>query len=227
MRVYTYYMPIGLYDEYSQRKLIEVWARSWSKFGWEPIVLNEGDAQQHPWYWDYKAHVWNLPTEYGHDYEGSCFLRWLAMAAQATDGGGGMMTDYDVINYGLSPMPPDPNKMKIFCEPPPIPVDMGAVLGTKKHYEEICKIHMGWKPHPIHDWNNSAKLLHCSDLSLMVRMFENGNFPKPEWLVKTFGYSGRFPRPSYKTARLVHYGYDMKLAGHWPKWTWIERLRPF
>lgn len=226
MRVYTYYTPISLYPDDSQTKLIEVWARSWRKQGWEPIVLNEGDAMLHPLYSEFKQHISKLPTEYGHEYEGACFLRWLAMAAQETDGGGGMLTDYDYINYGFSPRAPGLLKMQIFCEPPPIEVTMGLVLAPRMAYEEFCKIVLSWKPSQA-DWNPNAKLYHCSDLSLLVRMFEHKNFVKPDWMEKVHGFSGLFPRESYKTAPLVHYGYEMKHAGLWPKYKHIEKLRPF
>ena len=229
MRCYCYYMPVGLYDEESQRKLIDVWERSWRKSGYEPIVLNEGDAKQHPMYDKFNENVSKLPSEYGPNYDRACFMRWLAMAAQ-TDGkyGGGLMLDYDVISYGFPVIEPDPDKMKIYCEHPPVPIDMGAVLGTREQYEAMASIYANWTPDQG-DWNKSKTYngYHCSDLSLLVRMFEHKNYPKPPWLVKEFGYSGRFPRPSYKTAQIVHYGYDMKLAGHWPKWQHIERLRPF
>jgi hypothetical protein len=229
MRVYTYYTPISLYDEDSQRRLIDVWARSWSKQGWEPIVLNEGDCVYHPLYEEYKRRVFSLPTEYGNEYDGQCFMRWLAMANQLSGPeGGGMMTDYDVINYGLKPISPEPDKMQIFCENPPVPVDMGAVLGPRKLYDWMAKIYLGWKP-DAGDWNDSSTYhgYHCSDLSLIVRMFEHKNFPKPNWLEKRFGHFCRFPHECYKTADLVHYGYDMKPAGFWPKWAHIEKVRAF
>lgn len=229
MRCYTYYMPVGLYDDESQRRLIDVWARSWEKHGWEPIVLNEGDARQHPMWERFNQRVSSLPSEYGPLYDRACFIRWLAMAAQeAGTHGGGIMLDYDVINYGLSPREPDPNKMVVFCEHPPIPVDLGAVLGTREHYQKMCEIIANWTPDK-NDWNDSSTYhgYHCSDLSLLVRMFEHKNFPKPEWLQKECGVQGRFPRESFKTAPLVHYGFDMKHAGFWPKYQWIEKLRRF
>jgi hypothetical protein len=177
----------------------------------------------------FNQRVSSLPSEYGPLYDRACFIRWLAMAAQeAGTHGGGIMLDYDVINYGLSPREPDPNKMVVFCEHPPIPVDLGAVLGTREHYQKMCEIIANWTPDK-NDWNDSSTYhgYHCSDLSLLVRMFEHKNFPKPEWLQKECGVQGRFPRESFKTAPLVHYGFDMKHAGFWPKYQWIEKLRRF
>jgi len=233
MRVYTYYTPTPLYSEDSQRRLIDVWSRSWSRLGWEPIVLNEGDAMLHPQYERFKKYVWNLPTEYGHEYEGACFLRWLAMASQETDGGGGVMTDYDVINYKFTPKPDrvmDADKMYFLCDYEPFnTISMGVVAGARHHYEWFCNLFMNWVPHPQHDWNKKAKLFHCSDLSMLVRMFESRTHEKPEWATKVSNVQAIFEpsREHWKTAPLVHYGFQMHHAGYWPKADWIEKLRPF
>lgn len=227
MRVYTYYTPIPLYSEDSQRRLIDVWARSWSKQGWEPIVLHEGDAKLHPNYTKFRRHVWNLPTEYGHEYEGACFLRWIAMAAQETDGGGGVLTDYDVINYGWKPRPVNPEEM-YFLSDQENRISMGVVIGARKHYEYFCNVFANWVP-DTHDWNRNAGLFHCSDLSMAVRMFEEGTWKKPSWAKKMGKIQALFGHKpeAWRTSLLVHYGYDMFHAGHWPKCDWIEKLRPF
>lgn len=230
MRVYTYYTPIGLYDRDSQERLIDIWARSWSKAGWEPIVLNEGDAMLSPHYDEFRKAVWKLPTEYGHEYETTCFLRWLAMSAQETGGGGGTMTDYDVINYGFPPIAPIKDEMLFFCDyAPHDTISLGVVTGTRAHYSYFCDLFLNWVPHPQHDWNPKAKLLHCSDLSMLVRMFENKTHYKPEWAKKVSNVQAIYMKEhdDWKTAPLVHYGYNMKRSGHWPKWAWIEKMRPF
>jgi len=222
-------MPVGLYTDDSQRALIEVWRRSWERQGWEPVVLNESDAAQHPLWEQFNAKVSGLPSEYGPFYDRACWVRWMAMAAQTSGKyGGGLMLDYDCIAYNFPPRDPDPDKMILFCEHPPIPIDMGIVLGTAEHYEAFCKIVLGWIPDK-NDWNDSSTYhgMHCSDLSLLVRMFQHKNFPKPDWLVRENGVQGRFPRESYKTAPIVHFGYDTILAGYSPKWQHIEKLRPF
>lgn len=229
MRCYTYYMPIPMYSEDSQRRLIDIWARSWAKQGWEPILLNEGDAKLHPNYEDFRRAIWGLPTEYGHEYESSCFLRWLAMAAQETDGGGGVLTDYDVVNYRFKPRPVNPEEM-YFLSDQVNRITMGVVIGARKHYEFFCNLFANWTPDK-HDWNASAGLFHCSDLSMVTRMFEDGTWDKPAWAKKLNNFQaifGQEPKPNaWRTAPLVHYGYNMKHAGYWPKYSFIETLRPF
>lgn len=222
MNVYTYYMPVPeLYDEGSQRALIDVWARSWRKQGWNPIVMDETWVFKHPRYREFKKKFFELPTEYGHNYEGACFMRWAAVSAA----GGGMMTDYDVINYGFPPQAPDPTKMKIFADNPPEEIFLGMVLAPVSLFEGMCQLFASWEVCQ-NDWNASAKLFHCSDLSLLHRMYLRKDYPVPGWLERVPG-CGLYTRPSWKTAPAVHYGYEMKHAGHWPKHAWIEKLRPF
>ena len=218
-------MPVpSLYDEDSQRRLIEVWRKSWAKAGWDPVVLSESDMLSCPKYRYYKTKFWALPTEYGHDYEGACFMRWAAVAHL----GGGMMTDFDVINYGFTPRDADPNQMQLFCDVEPNRIYMGAILGIREHFQEMADIFAEWVPddHDIaktsRTWRGKA---HCSDLSLLIRMFVFQNRAKPPWLVRVPGCA-LFPHPTWKTYPMVHYGYEMKQLGHWPKHAHIEKLRP-
>lgn len=227
MKVYTYYMPVPeLWPESTQWDLLNIWRRSWERLGWEPVVLNEDFLRGSVADFDkIKAKIWALPTEYGHNYEGACFLRWLAVAVA----GGGLMTDYDSINYSFFPCNPDPNKMEIVCEPEPAPVALGVVQGTKEHFQKMFDIFVNWEPHPKHDFNPNAKpqpMLHVSDLSILHRMMIHRNYPKPGWLGRRPGCVG-WGHPLWEKASIVHFGYEMKAKGFWPKCEHIERERPF
>ncbi len=223
MRVYTYYMPVaGLWDESSQRKLIDVWARSWAKQGWEPIVLNEGDAVKHPRYKEFKQKFWSLPTEYGHDYEGACFMRYAAMSAC----GGGMMVDYDVINYYFKPCVPDPKRMIFYSDQSAGQTEStGATLAPYELYEGLCQLFMEWTPTQM-DWNGCAKppQFHCSDLTYVNHCFA-GRLPKPEWMQKLPGCAV-YPEKTWRTSPLVHYCYSF-YRDFGPKHENIEKQRPF
>jgi len=226
-KVYTYYTPVpGLWSEDSQRKLIEVWSRSWRKQGWVPIVLDESHAKKHPRYKEFKERFWSdetHPTEYGHDYEGACFMRYAAVAAM----GGGMMVDYDVINYSFRPVRPDPRKFFLFDESMNSQaIATGTTLGPAALYEGLAQIFFDWKL-TQHDWNPNAKppMYHISDLTCTMQMFD-GRVAKPAWLELKPGCS-IFPHPSWKFAPLVHYCYAMHAAGYWPKHEHIEKIRPF
>ena len=47
MIIYTYYQDI---EHSSQNELIDLWKISWSRQGYEPIVLNLEDAKKHPYF---------------------------------------------------------------------------------------------------------------------------------------------------------------------------------
>jgi hypothetical protein len=228
MKVFTYYMPVpDLWSEESQRALIDIWARSWAKAGWEPVVLTEDDAKAHPGFSHYREKFWALPTEYGHDYEGGCFMRWLAVARA----GGGMMVDYDVINYGFLPSHIFvENKMTIYADNPPTGVFMGAVSGHRHHFQEMADIFAAWEPDQ-NDLNSTSASAdyqdyHCSDLTMLVRMFDDKTSPKPNWLTRRAGCA-LFPHPTWETSKLVHYAYAMRAADYWPKHEHIEKIRAF
>lgn len=217
MNVYTYYVPVpGLWSDESQRALIELWKRSWAKHGWNPVVFCEADAARHPRYEEFKQKFWSLPTEYGHDYEGACFLRWVAMAVW----GGGLMVDYDVINYGFAPQLPDPDRMTIISDSS-VPLFMGAHLGPGHLFEAVCQKFFEWVPDK-RDWNANAKLFHCSDLTYMTQCLEEKCRECPPWLGRADGCT-LYPKID---GQLVHYGYAMRRDGYWPKHEHIERIRP-
>jgi len=102
--IYTYYdESVSVTQSENQRNILDIWQRSWSKHGWGPLVLGPPEAQKHPLFTKLTEHV---KREYRGPnpliYELACFHRWLALAVV----GGGYMSDYDVVNYGLAPMPP-------------------------------------------------------------------------------------------------------------------------
>jgi hypothetical protein len=237
MRAIVYYMPLPLYSEESQRKLIDLWRRSWEKQGWDTAVLNEANAREWPGFDKLNENVSRLPSEYSTGFDKQCFLRWAAAAAQKDDVLA--LCDYDVINYGFAPLPPLPREgplrealasragMLVCSEDPPQPVDMGCIISTPARFAEIAQMFADWKVGPG-DWNDSATYhgYHVSDASIFTRMFEHKNCPKPEWLVKHFGVMGRWPRPIAKNSKIVHYGYDLIAAGMSPKHAHIENIRP-
>lgn len=219
--VFTYYSPVpGLYSEDSQRKLIDIWARSWRKAGWQPVVIQEQNFSRTPRYAYLREKFLRHKTEYGDEYTLACYMRWAAVAHY----GGGMLTDYDVINYGFEPRNPPTDRMIIFCDEPPLTVFMGAVLGTREHFERMTEIFADWTIKP-QDTGAQADRWYYNDLMMLERLFHTPHHNKPAWLVKENGCA-LFDYESWKTSRLVHYGYKMKEAGHWPKHQWIERMRP-
>jgi len=220
--VFTYYSHVpALYSEESQRALIDVWARSWKKAGWNPVVLSDRYLRHDPRYPMLKKKFLEHPTEYGDEYTLSCYMRWHAVATQ----GGGMLVDYDVINYGFAPRTPPADRMIIFCDDPPGSIFMGAVLGTRGHFEQMTNIFYNWQIKP-EDTGAQANWWYYNDLMMLERLFHTNHHAKPAWLVKENGCA-LYDYPSWKNSRLVHYGYKMHETGHWPKHQHIEKLRPF
>jgi hypothetical protein len=95
MNVYTYFDKDESLNGFSQ--VLDIWEKSWKKYGWNPVVLGNDVAMRHPLYELVYNHVEKLPTSNPKKYEMSCWLRWLAMESI----GGGLHTDSDVFNYGL------------------------------------------------------------------------------------------------------------------------------
>lgn len=225
--VVTYYTPVpGLWSTDSQWALIDVWRRSWVKAGWDPVVMMPSDVMTHPRYAFFKEHFEAKPTEYGVEYTSACFMRWLAAAHYgALRGLNVMLTDYDVINYGFEPQKVRPEELTIFCDEPPATVFMGAVLGKPQHFLDMAELFAAAKPDQ-HDWNHHAQMFHQDDLSLLMRMFETKTLAKPDFLVKRPGCA-LFDYQSWRSSKLVHYGFAMKAMGYWPKHEHIEKLRRF
>lgn len=83
-------------------ELIELWKKSWSDHGWNPVVLSLEDAKQHPLYneinlKDYSSNLYKNALN-NHQYLELCYSRWFAYGC-SDDG----WSDYDVMNYGFTP----------------------------------------------------------------------------------------------------------------------------
>lgn len=86
-------------------RLMNLWRDSWSKIGFEPVVLNEYYARGHAFFADYDKVISALPSVNPPGYDRACFLRWLAMAnAPLVDTRElFLMSDYDVMGYHPEP----------------------------------------------------------------------------------------------------------------------------
>lgn len=222
--VVTYYVPVpGLWSDESQQKLIAIWKHSWEKYGWKATVLTDRDVHTHPRFAFFDEHFRAKPTEYGVEYTTACFIRWLAAAHYAAPRTGQvMLTDYDVINHGFVPIE-STEELRIFCDEPPASVFMGAVLGKAQHFLDMAELFAAWKPDDL-DWNHNAQCFHQDDLSMLVRMFETGSRPKPDWFIKVPGCA-LFDYGSWRTSPLVHYGFAMKARKFWPKCDFVGKIR--
>ena len=94
MKIMTYWSPVPELNMLEEFKLLLLWRENWAKAGFEPVVLNEYVARQHPYFEEFDAAVSKFPTVNPVAYEKACFHRWLALAQV----GGGTMADYDCWN---------------------------------------------------------------------------------------------------------------------------------
>ena len=85
-------------NEFSKdsQKIIKIWRKSWSKNGWNPIILNESWARKNPLYFKLKEVL-------KHRYPLSCYMRLLAYCQYVRINGPTLYSDYDVINYSFNP----------------------------------------------------------------------------------------------------------------------------
>jgi len=214
------------------RELLKLWAESFRKQGWEPVVLSMEDVKTHPRFDFFFEHFNSMPTTYPRTFVNACWLRWLACAhfGNLHNEPAVGLFDMDVINYSFPARDPEPGKMEVICSETPASVYLGAVLGSPQHFLDLCELFISWKADE-HDFVHRLNAYHLDDLSHFVRMFSplpgDTARPKPDWLIKTNGCA-LFDNLNFRTEPLVHYGSGAMLARKlWPKFKFIKALRPF
>lgn len=99
MKLYTYYATCPTHDVDAELRLLTLWREHWTAQGFEPFVLSEWHARQHPYFEEYEREIRKLPSVNSEQYEQACWFRWLALAQV----GGGFMADFDVFARGRLP----------------------------------------------------------------------------------------------------------------------------
>lgn len=109
MNVISYFNPIEN-DKFSKESsgFIPIWKQTWSRQGWNPIVLNETWSERN---YLYNQLSFNEPNANFYkenpvgsfEYNRCCYMRLLAYCEYVKKNGPTLYCDYDVINYGLSP----------------------------------------------------------------------------------------------------------------------------
>ncbi len=195
MNVHAYYEPILGRPEPSG--LLSLWAGSWRARGFTPVVLNESHARAHLGYGYVRARIDLLPTVNPAAYERACYLRHLAMA----EVGGGLMTDYDVINYNFFPADlrrVTAHRKVLILEPTRVPCAMWA---SQEGWEDVVDLLCAYKPDHLDHHNQQA---HVSDMTILRRT----ETPFVGLCVEA-GCSGDSVRDQHgegwRTAKLVHF----------------------
>ena len=97
LAVFTYFDNVPGINRKAELELLELWKKSWKKFGWRPFVISKVEAQRHPEYRTFYNRMKTYPFSCSEAYDMACYLRWMAMEVV----GGGFMSDYDCLNYGF------------------------------------------------------------------------------------------------------------------------------
>jgi hypothetical protein len=104
MKVYAYYQAIPTADQSEEFACANWWKTSWTANGWEPVMLNRSHAQGSTLYnkMQQKLAQSGISQQWLQAriaWFHARFTRWCALHAA----GGGWMSDYDVLNIGLTP----------------------------------------------------------------------------------------------------------------------------
>lgn len=178
MNVYCYYENLG--DPARESPVIDAWKTSWCRNGWNPIVLGRDTAMKHPRYAQYRQAVSRFPTVNSIRYEMACYVRHLCMYVV----GGGLLTDYDVMNIRYRPedLPADDSEIQVL-EPAGVPC---AMYGSKSAWEWVINV--------IEDYRPKDNENHVSDMMIMV-----GQKTSRHYVCLNLDY------PDWESARLIHF----------------------
>jgi hypothetical protein len=132
MKIYTYYQDINFS---AQQELINLWKISWSRQGYEPIVLNLQDAKKHSYFETLNSEMSRISNKITNKeingYGMSCWFRWLAYATQADEKF--YVSDYDAINVNFPITEPSDQLHLMDGECPFL------ASGKPMQFENLCK----------------------------------------------------------------------------------------
>jgi len=133
MKIFTYNEDLSDLDD--QSGLLSLWAKSWSKHGFEPIVLGRADAEKHDYFETFVKEMRAVHKDLmGFDlseYGLSCYLRWLAYATRTEDKF--YVSDVDIINNGFKIKEPE-DELHLMDDCCPC-----FASGSPKQFEDLCK----------------------------------------------------------------------------------------
>jgi hypothetical protein len=183
--VFTYYEPVLDNQDEERQKLLNLWRKSWTAYGWTPIVFDSNIAKKHPEYEQYYRAFYSFPTVNPKAYEVACFVRWVCMLVV----GGGYLSDMDVMNYGFTP--DDAAKMTngsfhVFQSAVP-----AFTHGSNAEYERIVKM-FAYYSEPFDVEYDKP---HTSDMHMLIRFARAGKIKTSIILFE----------PNVQESKLVHY----------------------
>lgn len=220
MKLFAYHVGVPDLNLYDELRLLTQWRHVWSTMGFEPFVLNEWHARQHPFYARYNAVVSQLPTGNPKIYELACWLRWLALSQV----GGGVMLDYDVFPnpdvdsdtlwkvLSLSTASEIAAEIKVLQAPCCPSVVFASKENALRFCENVASGKLGSRPQ-----NGRA---HFSDQYALDDLVTAGE----EW-VRVHDVVKIYSDANWEKAPLLHFANAMMMPKSWiPRWRHIPRL---
>ena len=193
-KVFTYYEGFDFNLRDDQQQMIEHWRRSWAKQGWNPVVLSVDDARRNPMFREFDEACRLLPTVNRIEYELACYRRWMAVATA----GGGFMSDYDVVNYGFKPSPPEADLVIYETNTEHGTVIPSVVGGTAYGFIQACLAFTLSDPNSITSQEEGKP--HASDM-IAMQMTASKRIYNAAPRVVQYGHDG------WDEAQLVHYSH--------------------
>jgi hypothetical protein len=188
MNIYTYYQKVKGQSEEENLWLLDLWKKSWSYYGWNPIVLSLEDSKENPLYEKLCQKCIQYPTINSKEYEMACYVRWLAFSLR-----GGWVNDYDIINYGFSPMDYGTDALSLTGI-----MGGSTIAAPKSFYEKVVDTFINYEI----DKNENLIIInkriftHVSDMTIM------NSYLSPTKVIKIETYYGS---EGYENSLLVHY----------------------
>ena len=103
--IYAYYESLLSKDQNIEFAKANLWKDSWSRAGWNPVMLNSSHAQISPQrikLAEKMMSIFPLLNRQNNESQDVLQLRWNRLCALHA-AGGGWISDYDVLNLGFTP----------------------------------------------------------------------------------------------------------------------------
>lgn len=214
MNVISYFQSIPNLDFSKQSKeLIEVYKQSWSKHGWNSIVLNEEHSKHNELF--HKLDLDNPDANFYKTvgpimwkYHRSCYCRLLAYCQYVRENGATLYADYDVMNYGFTP-----NILNLAKENSYFSEDRAVVYLGKEGVMDIEQAILQFNNQPFREGSERGS---CNDMMIITKYTKCFSLKLDEYNKQ---YCSNIEADFLNDTPLVHYdggcykrGIDRKLS---------------
>lgn len=191
--IYTYHVDVAGMNMLDERKLLALWLDYWRSEGFDPLVLNEYHAKQHPLYAELDRKIATFGTVNPTGYERACWMRHAAVSFA----GGGFICDFDV--FQLKPWERNrnlpKNKLTVFQGADWDSACPSLVFGTSEAYDAFLKFILERPDCHFAEVINGSN--HYSDMHCIREFIKEGG-GQIDQQVKNYN------EPGWKEMKLVH-----------------------